>query len=399
MKKTNKQDGITLVALVITIVILLILAGITIAQLTGKGLFTKAQLAEEETLKQTATEKMNFKITEIEMASWAEKQRMPSLQELADKLCENESDEFEYVLTTSKKTGARLENIVVADSIFTKLKKYPYEFEINSDLQLASIDGVKVADQNSNNSFKSELIKNITFDVQEKTTHSVTVNINVDSINEDDARVYYVYVNDEVVTGNSSNTITVENLDIDTSYNIKCACIDKTGKIAESKEQEIKTEKTEFLYKEAKYSPLINKLEFFRVDTASSWQAYWEEDDSLLICAMNTDGIAGLNTEKEINFDNINYIDLDVGMYNSYGTSFIGTTYLGVSNKKDTSLDFAKVITYDNSSTTTSIERKILTLDVSEMTGNYYIKIIAQHPSNITYHGYYNRIYSLSIRK
>ena len=117
-------------------------------------------------------------------------------------------------------------------------------------------------------------------------------------------------------------------------------------------------------------------MEFFRVDTASEWEAFNEFEDSLLICAMNSNGIAGLNTEKEINLDNINYIDLDVGMYNSYGTSFVGTTYLGVSNKKDTSLDFAKVITYDNSSTTTSIERKILTLDVSEMTGNYYIKII-----------------------
>ena len=43
-----KNRGITLVALVITIVILLILAGITIWQLTGNGLFGKAQLAKEK---------------------------------------------------------------------------------------------------------------------------------------------------------------------------------------------------------------------------------------------------------------------------------------------------------------------------------------------------------------
>ncbi len=40
--------GITLIALVITIIVLLILAGVTIAQLTGNGLFEKAKLAKEK---------------------------------------------------------------------------------------------------------------------------------------------------------------------------------------------------------------------------------------------------------------------------------------------------------------------------------------------------------------
>lgn len=45
----KKEDrGITLVALVITIIILLILAGITITQLTGSGLFEKTELAKEK---------------------------------------------------------------------------------------------------------------------------------------------------------------------------------------------------------------------------------------------------------------------------------------------------------------------------------------------------------------
>ena len=49
MKKTNKQKGITLVALVITIIILLILATISIQSLTNTGLFAKAQEAKEKT--------------------------------------------------------------------------------------------------------------------------------------------------------------------------------------------------------------------------------------------------------------------------------------------------------------------------------------------------------------
>lgn len=48
MRKTINNKGITLVALVVTVIILLILAGISIAQLTGNGLFEKAKLAKEE---------------------------------------------------------------------------------------------------------------------------------------------------------------------------------------------------------------------------------------------------------------------------------------------------------------------------------------------------------------
>ena len=47
LKKANK--GITLIALVITIIVLLILAGVSIATLTGdNGILTKAQTAKEK---------------------------------------------------------------------------------------------------------------------------------------------------------------------------------------------------------------------------------------------------------------------------------------------------------------------------------------------------------------
>ena len=50
MKKQRKNEvGITLVALVITIIILLILAGVGITALTQTGLFEKAKEAKEIT--------------------------------------------------------------------------------------------------------------------------------------------------------------------------------------------------------------------------------------------------------------------------------------------------------------------------------------------------------------
>ena len=64
MKKTNGQKGITLVALVITIIILLILATISIQSLTNTGLFAKAQEAKEKT--KNATENQAKTLNEYE---------------------------------------------------------------------------------------------------------------------------------------------------------------------------------------------------------------------------------------------------------------------------------------------------------------------------------------------
>ena len=141
--------GITLISLVITIVVLIILSSVGIYLTLGNnGILNKAKEAKNETLKQAATEKMNLKITNIQIETYGEEQRMPTLQEFADGLCED--NDIQYVELQSKKTGS-LNKIEVgnASSVFTKLKEYPYEFEINSSLQLASIDGVDVTINNN----------------------------------------------------------------------------------------------------------------------------------------------------------------------------------------------------------------------------------------------------------
>ena len=142
----RNQKAITLISLIITIIILLILTGITITALTGENqILEKSQHASDETNKQTATEMINLKITNIEISTYSKKQQMPSLQELADGLCEDEADEIEYVVTKNP-NEANIEKIEIgtAKSIFTKLKDYPYVFEIDSSLRLASIDNVRI---------------------------------------------------------------------------------------------------------------------------------------------------------------------------------------------------------------------------------------------------------------
>ena len=61
--KRSKQEGITLIALVITIIVLLILAAVSIATLTGQnGILTRANDAAEETGKKTAEEKVAVEV-------------------------------------------------------------------------------------------------------------------------------------------------------------------------------------------------------------------------------------------------------------------------------------------------------------------------------------------------
>ena len=64
MKEIKKQTkGITLIALVITIIVLLILAGVSIAMLTGdNGILTQAQNAKEETEKASLIEQVQTDI-------------------------------------------------------------------------------------------------------------------------------------------------------------------------------------------------------------------------------------------------------------------------------------------------------------------------------------------------
>ena len=45
MKKMKENKGITLIALAVTVVVLLILVGVTISQVTGNGIFNKSSAA------------------------------------------------------------------------------------------------------------------------------------------------------------------------------------------------------------------------------------------------------------------------------------------------------------------------------------------------------------------
>ena len=62
MFSKNKENAITLIALVLTIIVLLILAGVSVAMLTGtNGILTQAQLAKSETEKSCSKRELGNK--------------------------------------------------------------------------------------------------------------------------------------------------------------------------------------------------------------------------------------------------------------------------------------------------------------------------------------------------
>ena len=91
IRKKERQEGITLIALVVTIVVLLILAGTSIAMLTGdNGIITNAQKSQMENTKSEVIEKMNmaynaaYSEARVKMATDAGYQPSAHIEELAE---------------------------------------------------------------------------------------------------------------------------------------------------------------------------------------------------------------------------------------------------------------------------------------------------------------------------
>lgn len=119
--------------------VLVIIASISVFLIINNGIVDKSKIASSSYNKETATDIMNLKITNIKILGYKENQQLPTLQYLADTLCED--NDIEY-LVVKNSSVASLEKVTVVDnsSVYTKLKNYPYEFEIDNSLKIASID-------------------------------------------------------------------------------------------------------------------------------------------------------------------------------------------------------------------------------------------------------------------
>ena len=105
MKKTNNA-GITLIALVITIIVLLILAGISIAMLTGSnGILTKANEADAETVRAEARERINLALDGVYTDLLTQRYVSGAEKELSDLIIKTENGLGEAMDKAMEKYG------------------------------------------------------------------------------------------------------------------------------------------------------------------------------------------------------------------------------------------------------------------------------------------------------
>ena len=136
-----ENKGITLIALVITIIILLILAGITITQITGRGLFGKAEIAKQKTRYVTAKEIINLKLMEIQTdcISKAEEYNIVKIAEEMEK-AENIIIEKYYNKDIASIKEDIEKNITNLKGIVVSVEKYSeYKFLIGEECQIKGV--------------------------------------------------------------------------------------------------------------------------------------------------------------------------------------------------------------------------------------------------------------------
>ena len=147
MKRIKSKDkGITLIALVITIVVLIILAGVAISLTLGNnGIFNKAKYGKEQYNIAEAKEVIELKIAELQ----AEKEGKATLEELVEYL--NEDDSIEYTVSLTKITASLTSDITVGDATEIYIVYNKYQFKVKKNM---NVEYISKLDTNTNETEK-----------------------------------------------------------------------------------------------------------------------------------------------------------------------------------------------------------------------------------------------------
>lgn len=132
MKNLKNKNGITLIALVITIIVLVILAGISIAIMSGEnGILTKAIVSKENTIVGEDKEKINLVLSEYEVLKHTA--NLPMIEELFEskEWCENATLNGD-IIKVEMKNGNEYD-VEVNDNLNTKEDMYELQASTRPD--------------------------------------------------------------------------------------------------------------------------------------------------------------------------------------------------------------------------------------------------------------------------
>ena len=237
-ERVNGKNGITLIALVITIIVLLILAGVTIATLTGdNGILTKAQNAKEKNAQKTVEEQINLAVQASKINEGLVIDKDILEQELTNngiEITKSENDELPW---TVKKDG-----YVYTISENGEIKEKEGIAITTGDIEIlkGSTKGKKVSAQilsGETGTIKWEHTGNITLSATEG--NEVTVNVNSNANAGDiatitariDGKTYQDSINVKIVTQVTS--VTAEKIEVSIGDKKKIEKITATPENAE----------------------------------------------------------------------------------------------------------------------------------------------------------------------
>ena len=164
-KKLKNTKGITLIALVVTIIILLILAGISIAMLTGNnGVLTQGQRAKEETRIASVEEtvKLYKQGKYIDSATKTTTENANEVLEDLKKqklLSEDEIDRENEIITIKRKDGSIAKEIQYGTLTINISKTPEKEKAVRVTLKVESVEGTKALNVNSQEDMENFLNK------------------------------------------------------------------------------------------------------------------------------------------------------------------------------------------------------------------------------------------------
>ena len=236
MKERKRQEGITLVALVITVIVLIILAGVTLSTLVGdNGIITKAQEAKQNMANAAGEEDKLIQnlLNEIKgiEAGGGEIEVPEGIIEFGEVTWSNGQAEVEILANTAGETlqyqvnGTEEGNWQEIGS-GEKVTGLYHGDEVHARLWNGSIASV-----NKSTTIKDEKAPEVKVTVGEVTSNSIAVTVEVKEEESGlvETETYQYYLGEALAVTSTNNSYKYEGLEQEKEYNLVVKVQDKAG--------------------------------------------------------------------------------------------------------------------------------------------------------------------------
>lgn len=297
--KNKTQKGITLIALVVTIIVLIILAGISVNLLFGdNGILNVAKKAKDEHEISEAKESLEIKIQEL----------------LIDELGNKDLNQLDGIsingYTTQVGNLGKIVTMTKGNESYNFLVDSGYEvYDLNTGSTVIT-DSVDNNSSNNNQIIESDIITSVNVDY---IVRGYTINFTVSATTNNDEEIlgYLLYCNNKLTKIMTENNIKLSNLQKNSNYDIYFEAIDKNGNSKKSQVLSLTTGNKEYVQNNT-YACItgdgIKNIKYVNADDSTDY--YWELDLNV-----NENEFMANNAIRKAAYDND--LDTSIGPYNA----------------------------------------------------------------------------------